>query len=326
MLRMQRVCLAALCAFALSVASANAATILRCGLEVSRSNPQFIAAEKFAQLVKEGTGGAIEIRNFPDNTIGNATALLAGVRSGTVDIILIGNVMYTGLIADLGVLDLPFLFRDYEHVDKTLDGEVGRSLMKILDNYEMVGLAFWEVGMRQITNSVRQIRKPEDVAGLKIRTAPNPYHMEAFRILGANPLAMPYSEVYTALETKSVDAQEQPLSVTYSGKFFEVQKYESFTRHAYTAIMMSMNKARFESLKPEHQKVIREAALEAGKYERQLVRQEERDILKKIRETGVDVEENPDSAAFKAKIRDQVYKKFVAEMGDKYLTAIENMK
>ena len=175
-----------------------------------------------------------------------------------------GSVNFAGMTPQMGALDLPFLFRGPEHAYKVLDGNVGQQLMEGLEPHNLKGLGWFEVGFRCITTKNRAVRTPEDVKGLKIRTTPNPSHIQAFKLLGANPVPMPLAELYQALETGAIDSQEHPIAITHSAKFYEVQKHLTMSRHAYTAMPMVMAKAKFDSLAPELQKVLAESSQAAA--------------------------------------------------------------
>jgi tripartite ATP-independent transporter DctP family solute receptor len=151
-----------------------------------------------------------------------------------------------------------------------------------------------------MTNSKHPITKPEDVKGLKMRTTGSPAHIEAFKELGANPVPMPIAELYTALEMKTVDAQEHPLGVFYSSKFYEVQKYVSLTYHAYSALVLVMSKAKYDALSPAHQQAVREAALEGARYQRQLNADNIAGIVKDLKSKGIQVVEKIDNGPFEA--------------------------
>jgi len=226
----------------------------------------------------------------------------------------------------MNVLDLPYMFRDAPHAYQVLDGAVGRSLLDDLGSHNLKGLAFWEVGFRNVTNSRRPIKTPEDVKGLKLRTTPNPAHLKAFQLLGANPLPMPFSEVYMALESRAVDGQENPLPLIAAAKLYEVQKYLSLTRHAYTAMPLVMNKAKFDAMPAAQQKVLLEAALEAGKFQRELNRQGEAANLADLKKRGMTVEENVDTEAFAKIVAAPVRKDYTDKFGSDLVDAIVNAK
>ncbi|WP_410677830.1 TRAP transporter substrate-binding protein [Avibacterium paragallinarum] len=304
-------------------AAANAATTLRFGYEAPRSDTQHIAAKKFNELLKEKTNGELKLSLFPDSTLGNAQTMISAVRGGTIDLEMSGSPNFTGLEPKLNVIDIPFIFKDRQHVYKVLDGEIGQGLLKDLEAKGLKGLAFWDVGFRAFSNSKRPVTKPEDIKGLKVRTNQNPMYIQAFTLLGANPVPMPLSELYTALETRAVDAQEHPIGIFWSAKLYEVQKYLSQTNHGYTPLIVVMNKAKFDSLAPELQQAIVEAAKEAGQYQRDLNEKNEQDIIANLRKSGVEVIEKVDTAPFKAIVEADVRKSFIEKHGDTLVKEID---
>ncbi|WHP82114.1 TRAP transporter substrate-binding protein [Edwardsiella anguillarum] len=295
----------------LSPAPLQAAQALRFGYETAQSDSQHQAAEKFKSLLEERTQGALSLRLFPDSTLGNAQAMISGVRSGSIDMEMSGTNNFAGLLPALNVLDVPFLFRDTEHAYRVLDGEIGSALLQRLETVGLKGLAYWENGWRDVTNSRRPVQTPADLKGLKIRTNNSPMNIAAFRILGANPLPMSFSEVYTALETRTIDAQEHPINVTWSAKFYEVQKYLTLTHHAYSPLIVVMNLKKFQALDPVQQQALLSAAREAGEYQRQLVAQNQQRIIAGMRESGVAVIEQPDRQAFADALGSQVREMFL---------------
>ena len=310
-------------AVALAVLPAQAETKLKFGYEAPRSDTQHIAAEKFQSLLKEKSGGALDLSLFPDSSLGNAQAMISSVRSGTLDIEMSSSSNFTGLAPKLNVIDIPFMFRNREHAYKVLDGEIGMGLMKDLESSGLKALAWWEVGFRTLSNSKQPVIKPEDVKGIKIRTNQNPMYIKAFEILGANPVPMPLSELYTALETKTVDAQEHPIGILYSVKLYEVQKYLSLTNHGYTPLLVVMNKAKFDGLPAEQQQALIDAAKEAGQYQRQLNADKESDMLAEMEKEGLQVVRELDVAPFRAAIESQVREMFIKDNGDELPKAID---
>ncbi|QIW16640.1 hypothetical protein A4G20_10025 [Pasteurellaceae bacterium RH1A] len=304
-------------------ANVNADVSLRFGYEAPRSDTQHTAAKKFNDLVKEKTKGEVSLKLFPDSTLGNAQTMIAGVRGGTIDIEMSGSPNFSGLEPKLNVIDIPFIFQNREHVYKVLDGEVGQGLLKSLEDKGLKGLAFWDVGFRSFTNSKHPIKTPDDIKGLKVRTNQNPMYIQAFSLLGANPVPMPLAELYTALETRAVDAQEHPVGIVWSSKLYEVQKYLSLTNHGYTPLIVVMNKAKFDGLAPELQTALVEAAKEAGAYQRQLNEQNEKDIIAKMQKQGIEVIEEIDTAPFKAIIEADVRKAFIEKNGDELVKQID---
>ncbi|QLB13747.1 tripartite ATP-independent transporter DctP family solute receptor [Bisgaardia hudsonensis] len=306
-------------------ATAVAQTSLRFGYEAPRSDTQHLAAKKFNDLLKQKTKGEIKLSLFPDSTLGNAQTMIGAVRGGTIDLEMSGSPNFSGLVSKLNVIDIPFIFKDREHAYAVLDGEIGQGLLKELEAQGLKGLAFWEVGFRSFTNSKRPITGPDDIKGLKVRTNQNPMYIEAFSLLGANPVPMPLSELYTALETKAVDAQEHPVGIFWSAKLYEVQKYLSLTNHGYTPLIVVMNKAKFDSFSPELQQAIIESAQEAGKYQRQLNFDNEKGIIDKLQKAGIEVIETIDNKPFKAVIEADVRKAFIEKNGDDLVKQIDSL-
>ncbi|WP_386689044.1 MULTISPECIES: TRAP transporter substrate-binding protein [unclassified Lonepinella] len=303
--------------------NASAETSLRFGYEAPRTDSQHIAAKKFDELLKEKTKGEIKLKLFPDSTLGNSQTMIAGVRGGTIDIEMSGSPNFTGLVEKLNVIDIPFIFKDRTHAFKVLDGEIGQGLLKDLEAQGIKGLAFWDVGFRAFSNSKHTVTKPEDIKGLKVRTNQNPMYIEAFTLLGGNPVPMPLAELYTALETRAVDAQEHPIGIFWSNKLYEVQKFLSLTNHGYTPLIVAMNKAKFDALTPELQTALIEAAKEAGQFQRDLNIKNETEIVANLRKAGVEVTENIDQAPFKAVIEEKVRQSFINKNGDELIKAID---
>jgi tripartite ATP-independent transporter DctP family solute receptor len=236
----------------------------------------------------------------PAGELGSDGAILEGVRLGSIELGLTGNPFFTQFAPRLNVMDLPYLFRDAAHAHKVMDGPVGASLLKDLERNRMKGLAFWEIGFRHVTNSKHPIRAPQDLSGIKIRTTPNKAHIEAFKLWGANPLPMAFTELYLALQTGTVDAQENPINNIYANRMHEVQKFLSLTGHAYTASIIVMNLAKFNALPTEQQKALVDSAREAALHQRELNARQESENLAKIKEAGIEVTESPDVAAFRS--------------------------
>ncbi|OOF50623.1 hypothetical protein BKK54_05935 [Rodentibacter genomosp. 1] len=307
----------------LTTSTVLAETSLRFGYEAPRSDTQHIAAKKFNELLAEKTKGEIKLKLFPDSTLGNAQTMIAGVRGGTIDLEMSGSPNFTGLVQELNVIDIPFIFKNREHVYKVLDGEIGEGLLKALEEKGLKGLAFWDVGFRAFSNSKHTMTKPEDVKGLKVRTNQNPMYIEAFTLLGANPVPMPLAELYTALETRAVDAQEHPIGIFWSSKLYEVQKYLTLSNHGYTPLIVVMNKAKFDALSAELQQAILASAKEAGAFQRELNVKNEQEIIAKLRKEGVEVTETIEPTPFKSIIEEKVRKSYVEKHGETLVNQID---
>ncbi|MDO4231041.1 MAG: DctP family TRAP transporter solute-binding subunit [Lautropia sp.] len=289
----------------------------------SRTDSQHVAAKHFADQVKARSEGTLQIQIFGNSTLGNDTSALQGTRGGTIDLVLVGNPYYTGLMPVLNVLDLPYIFRDAEHAYRILDGEMGQGLLRAFREYQLEGLAFWEVGFRSLANNRKPVKGPNDLKGLKIRTTPNPAHIQAFQLLGANPQPMPLTEVYQALETGALDGHENPPIIMLATKMQEVQKHLSLTRHAYTAMPLSMNRKKFDSLSSEHQKILREEAIAAARFQRDYNAKHEREAIQELRDNGMQIIESPDIDALRAMVVKETRQRFVEQHGDALLKQIE---
>jgi TRAP-type transport system periplasmic protein len=270
---------------------------------------------KFAELVKEKTNGEITVDVFPTSQLGKDKAIIQGARMGSIDIAMTGNPFYTGTEAALNVLDLPYLFKDFDHVYKVLDGPIGKEIGILLEKHGLKELGFMEIGFRNLTNNKRQVKGPADFKGIKVRVTPNPAHVQAFQLLGAVPTPMPFGEVYMAMKTGAVDGQENPITLIYGQKFYEVQKYLSLTYHAYSTSHVTMTLKKFDKLKPAHQKALVESMHEAADYHRKMNRELEATLLKEMKAAGLQVEMEPDRAAVAAVVQQKTQEKYAAKFG-----------
>ncbi len=282
-------------------------------------------AKFFAEKVKERSNGEITVRIYPHGQLGNDQQMITGVRSGIIDIQMTGFNNFEGLMPQIGAVLLPYMFTSRQHAYKVLDGPVGQVLLKDMENFGMVGLGFPENGYRNITNSRKPIRTPEDVVGLKIRTNNSKALNEMFAMLGANPTPLPVSELYTALETGVVEAQEHPIPITHSFHYDEVQKYLSLTEHSYSMLAMTMNKNKFNSLSPEQQKIIKDVAAEAVAFQRKLSIEKEAGMMADLEKRGMQINKDVDKAAFQKAIT-KTWDSYIAKFGKDTIDQIQAAK
>jgi tripartite ATP-independent transporter DctP family solute receptor len=280
------------------------------------------AALQFAETLKTRSNGALTVQVFANGSLGSDPTIISAARGGSLDIALTGNPFFTGLAPKLNVLDLPFQFRDRRHVAAVLDGAIGDKLKVDLEPTNLVVLGFWDIGFRNVTNSRRAIQAAEDIKGLKIRTTPNPAHIKAFQLLGANPLPMPFTELFTALETRAVDGQENPTTLILSARFFEVQKHLSLTRHAYTAGILAMSKQRMEALPAPQRELVRAVAAEITPQQRQMNEDAEAGSIAELKKHGMQVVEQPDRASMEKVVAETVRQDFVTRYGAELPDAI----
>lgn len=281
------------------------------------------AALQLAEKVKAKSGGKVEIQVFPNGALGSDSQTISAVRGGSLDICLTGNPFFTGLAPKLNVLDLPFLFQSRKHAAVVMDGPIGNGLRQELEGSNLKALATWEIGWRNLTNSRRPVATAADIKGLKIRTTPNPAHIRAFQLLGAVPTPMAFTELFSALETGAVDGQENPVTLILNAKFSEVQKHLSLTRHAFTTGPVVMNKAKFDAMAPDIQKILTETALELAVVQRQMNEDTEGSSLAELKKAGMQAVENPDRDSFSKIVTAEVEKEFVAKFGGETLEAIK---
>lgn len=308
--------------------AAHAATItLKLSHPVNPQNSAHVAMVKFADLVKEKTKGEVQISVFPNSMLGNNQQVQSLCRSGSIDICADAPATFMAVAPGLGALEVPFTFRDSAHAYKVLDGEIGSKLLEELGKSQLKGLGFMEGGWRMITNNKRPVQTPDDLKGLKIRTNGSPYLDAAFKSLGANPGFLNIGELYSALETKAYDAQENPSSVYFGNKLFEVQKYLTLSNHGYTAFLIGMNKAKFDSLPASIQKVLLESVREAADFQRKSNAQEFEKLLADAKKAGVQVVDKPNMAPFLNGAREAVRQTFKDKGGNlAVLDAIEAVK
>lgn len=306
--------------------TAGAQMTFRFAHTISTEDSMHLAVVEFAKKVGQKTNNAIQIDVFPSGQLGNDPKILEGVKLGTIDMGMTGNPFFSAFAPEMNVLDLPYLFRDYDHVYKVVDGPIGTEVLRAVEKNGMKGLGSLEIGFRNLTNSKHPVRTPEDMKGLKIRTTPNPAHLQAFRLLGANPVPMPFTEVYLALKTGTVDGQENPTTLIEAMKFYEVQKYMSLTHHAYTVTNVVMNLKKYQELKPEYQKALHEALHEAVVWQRKLNREIEGRALAKMKAAGLQVEEHPDVEAFRKIVADAVAEDYVKKFGQEVLDKIKSTR
>jgi tripartite ATP-independent transporter DctP family solute receptor len=279
-------------------ASASAEEVrLKLGHVAQPSHPFHTGALKLAELAKKYSNGEVIVDVFPASQIGNERDMIEGARLGTIDMLLTSSGPVMGFEKRFGVLDMPYIFRDVQHAHKVLDGEVGALLFAALEPKGLKGLAWFENGFRNITNSKHEIKTAEDLKGLKIRTIENPIHIAYFKKLGAVPQPMAFGELYPALEKKVVDGQENPIGAIVTGRFYEVQKYVSMTGHVYSGVPVLMSLKRFNGLSKTQQAALQRAATEAAAFERSELASQDEEGLALLRKNGVTIT-MPDPTSF----------------------------
>ena len=246
------------------------------------------AAIKIGELVEKYTKGQIKTRLYPNGVLGNDRILIEGLKLGSQDIVIMGTAVIGWYTPEYGLIEAPFLFRDYDHLDKVLYGEIGKEIeQRIFDNCKLHFLAYLHRGSRYLTTTSAEIRTPEDLNGLKMRVPELPTYIKSWEIFGANPTPIAYSDMFMALKQGVVDGQENPLEVIYTSHLYETQSYVMNTRHLVGFYAAAVGERFYEKYSPEHQRIIQKAVLEAASYQNDLVQNYEHEYKRKLEEHGV---------------------------------------
>jgi TRAP-type transport system periplasmic protein len=258
---------------------------------VNEDHPVGAGVKKMQEILLAKSGGKMKMTAFWGGAAGGDLQATQALRAGTQEMVVSSSSPLVGIIKELGVFDLPFLFANEKEADAVLDGPAGAFFNKKLEEAGLVNLAYWENGFRNLTNSKRAVAKVEDFDGVKVRVMQNNIFLDTFKTLGTNAVPMAFGEVFTALETKTIDGQENPFVTIDTSKFYEVQKFLSVTRHAYTPFLVLYSKKMFDTLSPQEQALLREAAIEGQKVQRSTIRANDTKALANLKAKGMQVNE-----------------------------------
>ena len=279
-------------AFALpALAQGTPERIIRFGHLNNADHPVSFGVKRFAELLATKSGGKMKVQEYPASTLGNEMQQQSALQGGVQQMSAPATTSLAGIVKEFGLVDFPFSVSNFAQADALLDGPLGQTLIAKLPEKGLIALGYWDLGFRNVTNSKRAITKAEDLDGLKIRVIPNPVFLDTFKAFKANPVPMPFAELYGALEAKAVDGQENPFAVILSNKFFEVQKFLSATNHVYAANIMLVSKKFWDTLTPPEQKWMQEAADEARAYQRQVSRAAAQKAVAELQAKGMQFNE-----------------------------------
>ncbi|MGD8367806.1 MAG: TRAP transporter substrate-binding protein [Desulfobacterales bacterium] len=290
-------------AFLFLSGTATAGLKIKLGVVTKPGSAQNIAAEKFKELIEKRSDGGIAVQIFHSASLGNETEILQQVQMGTIQMAIVTGGPFDTFDPIARVINYPFLFKDNEQADKILDGPIGAEILSSLESSGFKGLCFSENGFRNLTNNKRPVHGPADVKGLKIRVMASAIHKAIWQALGANPTPMPWP-IYTELEQGVIDGQENPLWVMEVYKFYEIQKYMTLTRHVYSYHIDVASLAWWNGLDSQTQTMIQKAMYDAAVYQRKENRSKDAARLQFLKDKGMQVVENPDLDAFRAKVAD----------------------
>jgi len=300
--------------------SALAAVTGRVGHAMPETHPQAAAMNKFVELTAKYTNNNVQLKAFHSATLGSDEKMLQAVQSGTQEFYIGTLAPFSARVKEVQVWDLPFLFANTKEVYAVLDGEACKKILDKLEPIGVHGLMWTGMGFRNLSNSKRPVTKLDDINGLKIRVMANPVALETWKTLGANAVPMAFAEVFTALEIKAIDGQENPLVHMYANKMQEVQKYISLSNHVYTPVALVVSKKFWDGLSASDKAGVQKAADEARLLQRQLLDEGDKDVIKKFGEAGVKVDAIPPAEL--AKIQDKVkpvIAKFAPQIGEDFL-------
>ncbi|KIC48042.1 TRAP transporter substrate-binding protein [Tateyamaria sp. ANG-S1] len=300
-------------------AHANQITI---GHTVSADSHYGVGAQAFLDTLSELSGGEWSGKQAPAGQLGGERDMIEGLQIGSVDMVITSTGPLGNFVPEVYALDLPFLFRDYDHARAVLDGEIGQELLEKMRDADLVGLAWSENGFRHVTNSQRPVTSPDDLAGLKLRTMENRVHMEAFQNMGAAPTPMAFPELFSALQQGVVDGQENPVVVITTSNFWEVQNYVSLTGHVYSPAILLVSPILWDGLSEEEQGWFREASKASVAATRAEVLRLEEEGVELMRERGMEVITDIDKAPFQ-ELAEAAYAVFTAQHGTEMVERIQ---
>jgi tripartite ATP-independent transporter DctP family solute receptor len=284
-----------------------------------------VAAQAWADYVEKATNKAFVFKQFPSSALGGERETIEGLQLGTIEAVIVSTGALSSFVPDVGVIDVPFLFRDTAHARKVLDGQFGQDLLAKFKSHGLIALAWGEQGFRHLSNNKHAVNTPADLKGLKIRTMENPVHLLAFRTLGAAPTPMAWPEVTGALQQGVIDGQENPLSVFVSAKLWEVQKNLTLTGHVYAPVALILSPAFYDSLTDAQKKAFAEGAKAGAAASRKFVDDVEAKGVAEIKSHGVAVVTKVDKAPFQSALA-PAYKQYADKYGQKTLDQIAAVK
>ena len=299
--------------------------LIRFGYGLNDDSVQGRAARQLAQELEKLSGGKMKMKTFGSASLGSDEQMQSALVGGVQEMMVGSTAPLATMVKEFGVFDLPFLFNSDQEADAVLDGQLGERLLKKLETKGLVGLVYWENGFRNLTNSKHPVVKAEDLEGIKLRVMQNQVALGVFNALGANAVPMPFSELFTALETRTVDGQENPVTTIQSSKFYEVQPYLTMTRHVYTPWVVMASKKWWDTLSPDEQKLIRQAAAASRDFERKDSRADSKKSMDTLKEHGmkINVVSPEEIARMRQKVQ-PVVDKYTQELGPELVKELQD--
>lgn len=300
-------------------------TTLKIGYATSKESHYGVGSTVFCDEVEKGTQGRYKCQHFANSALGGEREQIEAVQLGTQDLVNTSTGPVGNFVPEVKIVDIPFLFRDYDHARKVMDGPIGQDILTQFPSKGIIALAWTENGFRHMTNSKRDIVKPEDAKGLKMRTMENKVHMDGYRTFGILPTPMAFPELFGALQQGTVDGQENPIPVILASKFSQVQKHLSLTGHVYSPALLLMSPKVWNKLSDADKKVFVEAAKKAAVAQRKKVNDDEANGIAQLEKDGMKVVRNVDGAAFREALK-PAYANYAKEFGADNLKKISDVK
>ena len=280
---------AGLLASGLSMAQDIKPRLIRFGYGLNEASNQGRAAKVFAEEIEKLSGGKMKLRAVGAAALGSDVQMQQALIGGAQEMMVGSTATLTGITKEMALWDTPFLFNNVQEADAILDGPIGDKVRHKLEEKGLVGLVYWENGFRNLTNSKRTVTKLEDLEGIKLRVMQNPVFLDTFKTLGANAVPLPFSELFSALETKAVDGQENPFNTILSSRFYETQKFLTVSNHVYSPWIVLASKKWWDALSKDEKAVLAAAAKTSRDFERKDTRAEAAKALSDLKEKGMEV-------------------------------------
>ena len=318
-------CVTAVLAASTGAALAQQSREVKIGYALAVNSHYGAAAQAWSDSVEKATNNAFKFKQFPSSALGGERELIEGLQLGTVEAVIVSTGALSNFVPDVGVVDIPFLFRDTQHARAVLDGAFGQDLLAKFKARGLIALAWGEQGFRHLSNNKHAVQKVEDLKGLKIRVTENPVHITAFKTLGASPTPMSWPEVIGALQQGTIDGQENPISVLASTKLWQVQKHLTLTAHVYAPVALIVSPSFWSGLTDAQKATFTQGAKVGALASRAFVDAVEKKGVEEAKSHGMQVVTQVDQAAFRAAL-EPAYKQYATKFGQKTLDAIASVK
>ena len=303
----------------------HAQTVLKIGYATSATSHYGVGSTVFCEEMEKGTQGRYKCQQFPSSALGGEREQIEAVQLGTQDLVNTSTGPLGNFVPEVRIVDIPFLFRDYDHARKVMDGPIGQDLQNKMAAKGLINLAWTENGFRHMTNSKRAINTPDDTKGLKMRTMENRVHMDGYKTFGILPTPMAFPELFGALQQGTVDGQENPIPVILSSKFSQVQKHLSLTGHVYSPAALILSPVVWNKLSEADKKVFTEAAKKGAIAQRKKVNDDEANGIAQLEKEGMSVVRQVNSEAFRKAVA-PAYANFAKEFGADKIAAIQAVR